>query len=301
MTIIKRHRHDTFAVIPTEVAEDERLSFEARGMLVYLLAKPNDWQVSVVDLQRRGRIGRDKAYQLLKELITTGYIERNRQQDPETGRITAFAYTIYDVAVQTSLPLTRDPLPDMPEMAGPDPETQEMAGNRPVPENPEKGQPLPGLPDTANQDAVTNIQSNLFTPLNPPSDDPAFEALLELWPDAEASTLASARRAFDRLTVSQRRVALAMVEATRRIGYQLGRPVPKLSAYLRHRLFQEADGAPPIDSGHFRITSDRPEWSQWLDATRRTHGERIAGRAAAQGFILTKSRWPDFHDHSEDA
>ena len=57
-TIIRvKHRRAPFVVIDRRVLEDERLTWAARGMLGYLLAKPDDWKLRITDLQRRGNLG----------------------------------------------------------------------------------------------------------------------------------------------------------------------------------------------------------------------------------------------------
>jgi hypothetical protein len=50
------------------------LSFEARGVLVYLLSKPDDWIIQYEDLMAEGGIGRDKAKSILTQLRKAGYI-----------------------------------------------------------------------------------------------------------------------------------------------------------------------------------------------------------------------------------
>lgn len=52
-TIIRvKHRHGPYVVIDRRVLEDKRLTWAARGILGYLLAKPNDWELRVEDLRR---------------------------------------------------------------------------------------------------------------------------------------------------------------------------------------------------------------------------------------------------------
>lgn len=100
MTVIRRKRADQFAIIPNSASNDERLSFEALGVLVYLLAKPNDWCVSLGDLRRRGGIGRDKAYRILNELMEVGYIlRRERSRCLKSGKqLNTYDYLVSDVA-----------------------------------------------------------------------------------------------------------------------------------------------------------------------------------------------------------
>jgi hypothetical protein len=75
--IIRRHITSNFTIIPNEAILDSRLSISARWLLAYLLSRPNDWQVQVGDIQKKGGIGREKAYRLIKELITVGWVRKD--------------------------------------------------------------------------------------------------------------------------------------------------------------------------------------------------------------------------------
>jgi len=80
MSIIRSARKTQFYVLPTATIEDDRLSWEARGMLVYLLQKPDNWNANVSHLIDRTKgclgkhAGRDKVYSILKELRMAGYL-----------------------------------------------------------------------------------------------------------------------------------------------------------------------------------------------------------------------------------
>jgi hypothetical protein len=54
------------------VAQDETLTWEARGMLAYILSKPANWKIDVADLLQQ--CGIEKAYRVLRELSTRGLI-----------------------------------------------------------------------------------------------------------------------------------------------------------------------------------------------------------------------------------
>ena len=66
--IIKRKHSGSYAVIPNTVSDDENLKADTLGVLVYLLAKPEDWKVIVADLRRRFHIGRNRVYAIIREL-----------------------------------------------------------------------------------------------------------------------------------------------------------------------------------------------------------------------------------------
>ena len=119
MTVITRSRTDNYAVVPNSVTEDNRLSFEARGVLCYLLAKPNNWQVQIADLQKQGSFGRDKAYRILKELREVGYLALEVKRN-DKAQIISQDYIVYDVAELSQKLLTEKPDTAEPDMAEPD-------------------------------------------------------------------------------------------------------------------------------------------------------------------------------------
>jgi hypothetical protein len=97
MPIVRGPRPDRdFTTIRNSVINDERLSFEARGIHEYLISKPDTWNLSVQDLinqtKRSSRpSGKAKIYAALKELEEAGYLCRQRLA---AGGV---EYTIYDV------------------------------------------------------------------------------------------------------------------------------------------------------------------------------------------------------------
>ena len=116
-TIIRAPRRHRFVVMDQRAVEDYRLSWAARGLLCYLLSRPDDWKVLVNDLRKRGNLGRDGIYRLLRELRTVGYARFLRLRD-KNGRIRGGIYIIREVADSP------DPeLPDtvLPETAVPGP------------------------------------------------------------------------------------------------------------------------------------------------------------------------------------
>ena len=116
-TIIRAPRRDRFVIMDQRAVEDDRLSWAARGLLCYLLSRPDDWKVLVNDLRKRGNLGRDGIYRLLRELRTVGYARFQRLRD-KSGRIRGGVYFIREIA---DLP---DPdLPDtgLPDTAAPGP------------------------------------------------------------------------------------------------------------------------------------------------------------------------------------
>lgn len=113
MSIIRAPRPEAgYYALDRKVAEDERLSWAARGLLVFLLVKPDHWRVSIEHLRRqteaaRVSTGRDGIYALLGELEAAGYMRRHQPRG-EDGRLVATEYLVAEA-----------PLPDLPDTAGP--------------------------------------------------------------------------------------------------------------------------------------------------------------------------------------
>lgn len=116
---IVRSQHDKsteFFVCSRLTAQDESLSWEARGVLMYLLSKPSDWKVQVDDLKQN--CGRDKVYKILDELIKARYITREDVIGEKNKRL-GVIYTVYERPVDREKPLTEIPYAETPHAETP--------------------------------------------------------------------------------------------------------------------------------------------------------------------------------------
>ena len=92
--IYKSAETEKFVVIPNDLATDNSISFEARGMLVYILSRPVDWKIRMLDLQKFGDCGEKKIYRIINELLDFGYLVRRRARN-EQGTFTSVEYDAY--------------------------------------------------------------------------------------------------------------------------------------------------------------------------------------------------------------
>lgn len=105
MSIIRRPRTSApFTTILNAVVEDVELSAEALGLLVYLVGKPDNWEVSPTQLKKRFNCGRDRIYRIINELIVAGYVQRGQSRQ-DGGRFDGDNYLVSD----EKLPLTGNP------------------------------------------------------------------------------------------------------------------------------------------------------------------------------------------------
>ncbi|SOE66794.1 hypothetical protein SAMN05414139_02912 [Burkholderia sp. D7] len=128
MAIIRAPRPESnFYMLSKRISEDKRLSYAARGLLVFLLGKPDNWCVSPAALVSEVKgsdkaIGRDAVYALLKALITTGYMRRE-QSAKNGGQFGSVDYVVSETPFDDVEPLTENteaaPLTDLPLTAQP--------------------------------------------------------------------------------------------------------------------------------------------------------------------------------------
>ena len=152
----KQNRTDPFVMIDQRIAEDETLSWGAKGLMSYLLGLPDDWQIRVADLVHHSRDGKTAVRSALRELEAHGYIVRERLTDPRTGRFTGTRLTVYEQPQSQHRP------PPSDDQGGPPPAEPPCAEVSHA-ENPDAEKPHPGNrvllsnEDTKKEDDVDDV------------------------------------------------------------------------------------------------------------------------------------------------
>lgn len=128
-----------FYILSNDIAGDRELTWEARGMLIFLLTKQDNWKVSIQNLINETKnaigkaAGRDKIYAIINQLVEAGYVTKQQTREPETGRMAETEYFVSEVKEKpasgfavsgkksplTDLPYTDMPYTDMPLTANP--------------------------------------------------------------------------------------------------------------------------------------------------------------------------------------
>lgn len=124
MSIIRAARpQSNFYILDKRISEDRGLTWAARGLLIFLLGKPDNWRISPEHLRKETETttkptGRDGIYAILTELITSGYVERraNRKED---GTLAGYDYIVYDEPILLG-DVEINPFPPKPDTASPD-------------------------------------------------------------------------------------------------------------------------------------------------------------------------------------
>jgi hypothetical protein len=78
MTIIRVKKDKRYFSASNEPFNDKRLSWEARGLMGYLLSKPDGWKTRMHDIKNQGPAKDRKVERMLAELRLYGYMNRIR-------------------------------------------------------------------------------------------------------------------------------------------------------------------------------------------------------------------------------
>ena len=78
--IIRTPDRDRFLIISKVPLEDTRLSWKAKGLLSFLLSKPDGWTVIVGYLVKKGPDGKASVMAGLRELEAAGYLRRDQKR-----------------------------------------------------------------------------------------------------------------------------------------------------------------------------------------------------------------------------
>jgi hypothetical protein len=91
--ILRRRVESNFTTFPNELIRDDRLSWKAVGLLVYLLAHPPNFRLNLVYLAKQRPSGRDATRSALRELEAAGYVSIERSHD-DMGRFSTTTWMV---------------------------------------------------------------------------------------------------------------------------------------------------------------------------------------------------------------
>lgn len=167
MPIFRNSSHDkNFTKISNVVLQDKDISHKARGVLVYLLSKPSEWETRREDLITE-HDGEASIRAAIYELRTAGYIKLESRRN-EAGKVVRWEYSVYEDRKHP------DALrPKLTKKVQPDVENQHLENEKenqplnpdvekPHVEYPDVGKPHVGKPHVENQHAYKrmNLETN---------------------------------------------------------------------------------------------------------------------------------------------
>ncbi|MBV6393836.1 MAG: hypothetical protein KPEEDBHJ_03080 [Anaerolineales bacterium] len=91
---VEKNADNPYVMIDRRLIENPNLSWKAKGLLAYLLSRPDDWVVRFRDLVNRSPDGGHVVRGAMKELKACGHVKVT--QERAEGKITQWVYTIHE-------------------------------------------------------------------------------------------------------------------------------------------------------------------------------------------------------------
>lgn len=120
MTTFRISKSENFVVLDKGFLNNTEISWQAKGLLAYMLSLPNDWIFNISDLANRSKNGRDATRNILKELQGAGYIQKEQARS-QTGKFAQSVFLVFETprAPFTENPSTVNPLAGKPSTENP--------------------------------------------------------------------------------------------------------------------------------------------------------------------------------------
>lgn len=99
---VQKNSDNPYVMLDKFSINDAELSWKAKGILAYLLSKPDDWSVYEKDIIAHARDSRDSVRSGLRELEAAGYIHR-KQARSENGKFAEKRYEVFERPLVGSL------------------------------------------------------------------------------------------------------------------------------------------------------------------------------------------------------
>ncbi len=94
---VSKDKNNPYVMVNKSFVMDANLSWKAKGILLYFLSRPDDWQIYESEAVKHSADGRDSFRSGIEELIAAGYIKRERQRD-EKGMLRGSKYLVFEVS-----------------------------------------------------------------------------------------------------------------------------------------------------------------------------------------------------------
>ena len=107
MPIKRRANMERWIALPPGAVNDNRLSWKARGLLIYLLSKPDDWEVRVQQLVDSSPDGKSSVQSAMRELKNLGYAVLQPLTKQGTTKLSGARWLICDQPIEE--PISRQP------------------------------------------------------------------------------------------------------------------------------------------------------------------------------------------------
>ena len=163
---VEHSKENPYVLMDRRVAENPDLSWKAKGLMAYLLSRPDDWTIQILDLIKRSKDGAHAVRSGLAELEAAGYVIRKRLHDPKTGQFQGFEMRVFERPV----PEAQRTSPEDRQHAT-DEEGEIAQGKLPFSGFPQTGNPQTENPHAENRTLLSNDSTNKDLTSNEDDED----------------------------------------------------------------------------------------------------------------------------------
>ena len=162
MAIVRIPKVNNYTIMSNHHLTDPNLSLKAKGLMSYMLSRPDNWDFTIEGLARQNMEGADAIARIIRELEARGYVVRSRTRN-KAGKFTDMEYRILEcpqdmtnvqtiTAENAPMPAPDEPIPEHP------------IPNSPLPENPVMDIPNPDAPFPENAGQINTEPLNTEIP-----------------------------------------------------------------------------------------------------------------------------------------
>ena len=81
MPILRKQKVREYTTVDNYFVNDSNLSLKGKGMLLFMLSKPDDWKFNFINFQKSLGIGQKAVRSLVNKLEQLKYLKRERIRD----------------------------------------------------------------------------------------------------------------------------------------------------------------------------------------------------------------------------
>ena len=89
-----RDKENPYVMINKHFIHDETISFKAKGILLYIFSRPDDWQIYETEIVKHAKDSRSSVRSGVAELLAAGYMFREKNR--EKGKFKGYDYEVYE-------------------------------------------------------------------------------------------------------------------------------------------------------------------------------------------------------------
>jgi len=91
---VVKDSENPYVMINKHFIYDSSISFKAKGILLYIFSRPDDWKIYEKEIVKHSKDSKDSVRTGIKELLDAGYMTREKSR--EQGKFKGYDYDVYE-------------------------------------------------------------------------------------------------------------------------------------------------------------------------------------------------------------